>query len=61
MMRPAKIRKPRTMVARKYLCAAPHPSKWDEHAEALLKSLGGPREKREQVLKQTLETLEEMQ
>jgi hypothetical protein len=61
MMRPETVRKPRIMVARKYLCAAPHASKWDDHAESLLKSLGGSQEKREQVIRQTLTTLEEMQ
>jgi hypothetical protein len=46
------------MVAAKYLRAAPHPDTWDEHAEALLKSLGGDQGRRRQVLKETLAALD---
>ena len=44
---------------KKYLCAAPRPSTWEEKAEALLKSLGGDPKKRETVLRQTLSALKE--
>lgn len=47
------------MVSRKYLCSAPNPSKWDEHASALLKSLDGNREKGEELIKNTLAVLSE--
>jgi hypothetical protein len=46
------------MVARKYLCAAPHPDTWDERAEALLKSLGGNKARRRRILLETLSALD---
>jgi len=47
------------MVVKKYLCAAPRPESWEEKAEALLKSLGGDKVKREHVARQTLDMLKE--
>jgi hypothetical protein len=49
------------MVVKKYLCAAPRPESWEEKAEALLKSLGGDKVKREHVARQTLDMLKERQ
>jgi hypothetical protein len=49
------------MVNKKYLCAAPRPEYWDEKGEALLKSLGDDKKKREQVIRQTLHHLKEIQ
>jgi hypothetical protein len=48
------------MVSRKYLCAAPQLSQWDEKAEALLKSLGGSKQKRKKFIEQTLAALSEV-
>ena len=45
------------MVHKKYLCAAPRASEWDEKAESLLKSLGGNVKKRDKVVRQTLSVL----
>ena len=44
---------------KKFLCAAPRPSSWEEKADALLRSLGGDPKKRETVLRQTLSVLRE--
>jgi hypothetical protein len=49
------------MVTKKYLCAAPRPESWDDKADALLKSMGGDEKKREQICRQTLKNLRDIQ
>jgi len=49
------------MVKSRYLCSAPRPETWDARAEALLESLGGSAEKREILIRETLDALKVMQ
>eukprot|EP00980_Cylindrotheca_fusiformis_P027804 scaffold22560_cov135-Cylindrotheca_fusiformis.AAC.15 len=45
------------MVAKQYLCSVPRQECWDEKVEALLKSLGGDKRKREKAIRRTLRGL----
>ena len=47
-----------SMVNKIYLCAAPRPESWEDRAQLLLKSFGGNVEKRDDMLRKTLQQLQ---